>query len=327
MNKSLVEKLLPITAEEERVLESGEIDPTVYTENADFVVDGRKLLSASKLIEIRRHTRFVHFPKHRHNYIEVVYMCRGETTHIVNDESIQLKEGDLLFLSQRATHEILPARKEDIAINFIILPEFFEQMYAMLEEEKSPLSDFIIGCLFQRHSNYNYLYFNVAGVLPIQNLVEILVYYVSEEDADQGLLPIKQRTMSLLLVQLMHFADKMRTSQDGASQDSLAVAVLKYVDAKYKDATLTEFAAMQNYDMAWVSKEIKRQIGKTFKELLHEKRMSLATYLLVHTKISISELMEIIGYENSSFFHKKFKGRYGMSPKEYRQSSEKREKR
>jgi YesN/AraC family two-component response regulator len=125
----------------------------------------------------------------------------------------------------------------------------------------------------------------------------------------------------------MHFADKMRTSQDDNSKDSLAVAVLKYIDAKYKDATLTEFAAMQNYDMAWVSKEIKRQIGKTFKELLHEKRMSLATYLLVHTKISIAELMEIIGYENSSFFHKKFKGRYGMSPKEYRQNSEKREKR
>jgi len=327
MNKSLIEKLLPVTAEEERVLESGVIDPAIYTEMADFVIDGRKLLPASKLIEIRRHTRFVHFPKHRHNYIEVVYMCQGATTHIVNDESIQLEEGDLLFLSQRAVHEILPARKEDIAINFIILPEFFEQMYAMLEEEKSPLSDFIIGCLFQRHSNYNYLYFNVAGVLPIQNLVEILVYYVSEQNVDQNLLSIKQRTMSLLLVQLMHFADKMRTSQDDGKSDSLAVAVLKYIDAKYKDATLTEFAAMQNYDMAWVSKEIKRQIGKTFKELLHEKRMSLATYLLVHTTISIAELMEIIGYENSSFFHKKFKERYGMSPKEYRQNAEKREKR
>lgn len=86
-----------------------------------------------------------------------------------------------------------------------------------------------------------------------------------EEHASQGLLAIKQRAMALLLVQLMHFADKLRTSQDGTSTDSLAVVVLKYIDTKYKNAALTEFAAMQNYDMAWVNKEIKRQIGKTFK--------------------------------------------------------------
>ena len=323
MKAEMLERLIPITEEEESILAWGRLDPSIYTEKAEFIIDSKKLLEPGKLIEIRRHTRFIHFPSHRHNYIEAVYMCRGATTHIINGEEIVLHEGDLLFLNQRATHEILPANANDIAINFIILPEFFEQMYAMLEEEKSPLSDFIIGCLSERNSNhsqgnYGYLYFNVAEILPIQNLMEIMVYTILDETTSNR--SIMQRTMALLLAHLMNFADKMYPDQEG-TRDRLAVTVLKYIDAKYKDATLTELAGVLNYDLAWISKEIKRQLGRTFKELLHEKRMSMAVYLLMNTKMSVAEVMEIIGYENSSFFHKKFKEKYGMSPKEYRRNN------
>ena len=84
----MLEKLLPITKEEKKVSEScGKIDASLYTEKNNFIIDSRKLLRIGKLIEIRLHTRFVHFPKHRHNYIEVVYMYQGSTTHIINDEN------------------------------------------------------------------------------------------------------------------------------------------------------------------------------------------------------------------------------------------------
>ena len=36
MNKAPIKKLIPITAEEEHVLESSEIDPAICTEDAGF---------------------------------------------------------------------------------------------------------------------------------------------------------------------------------------------------------------------------------------------------------------------------------------------------
>ena len=42
-----------------------------------------------------------------------------------------LQEGDLLFLNQNAVQEILPAGKDDIAVNFIVLPEFFDTAFFM----------------------------------------------------------------------------------------------------------------------------------------------------------------------------------------------------
>ena len=145
MNRELLEKLSIITEEEQSVLDGNtQVDFDIYNYDASFIIDSQKLLEKGKLIEVRPHTRFIHFPKHRHNYIEMIYMCKGTTTHIVNGQEIILNEGDILFLSQQAEQEILPASATDIAINFIILPEFFDKVFQLLEGEKNPLSEFLV---------------------------------------------------------------------------------------------------------------------------------------------------------------------------------------
>ena len=67
------------------------------------------------MITLRPHTRVIHFPPHTHDYVEVIYMCQGTTTHIVNGQTIRLNAGDLLFLNQSTTHEVCKADYEDIA--------------------------------------------------------------------------------------------------------------------------------------------------------------------------------------------------------------------
>ena len=148
MREELLQHLREITDEEKALLQGqGDIQKDLYTSGKDFVVDNARLLEKGHLIELRPHTRFAHFPRHRHNYVELVYMCCGSTTHIVNDtERIVLTEGDLLFLSQTATQEILPAGREDIAVNFIILPEFFDRALSMIERD-NVLRAFLISTL------------------------------------------------------------------------------------------------------------------------------------------------------------------------------------
>ncbi len=126
MNQEILDRLGVITDEEREIINGRtEIDRNRYTEGRDLVIDSKKMLEHGKMISIRPHTRFVHFPKHKHNYIEVIYMCKGETVHYIDGEKVVLKTGELLFLNQHATQEILPAGEKDIGINFIILPEFF----------------------------------------------------------------------------------------------------------------------------------------------------------------------------------------------------------
>ena len=144
MNQQLIRELSQITEEEQRILDGDpSIDPAIYSDSPAFVIDSRKMLQKGKLIQVRPHTRFVHFPRHTHNYVEMIYMCSGQTVHVINGSKIVLRTGELLILNQHATQEILPASAEDIAVNFIILPEFFDQTLAMLGSEPSRLSCFL----------------------------------------------------------------------------------------------------------------------------------------------------------------------------------------
>ena len=316
MNQNLLEKLSVITEEEQKILDGNtRVNFDVYNNDSSFVIDSQSLLEKGKLIEIRPHTRFIYFPKHRHNYIEMIYMCRGRTTHVVNDQEIILDEGDLLFLSQQAQQEILPAGVNDIAINFIILPEFFDKVFQLLEGEKNPLSEFLMSCVFKSQSSYSHLYFSVADVLPIQNLIENMVWSLSNNLHNKH--AINQKTMGLLLLQIMNHTDKLE-SNNSDFKGKLALDVLSYINEHFKDGSLTKLATLLNYDLHWLSKEIKNQTGKNFTTLLQEKRMLQASYLLKQTQIPIADVIESVGYENSSFFFRKFKECYGISPKKYR---------
>ena len=66
-------------------------------------MDAGKLLERGKLIDIRSHTRFIRFPAHSHNYVEMIYMCKGSTVPTINGERIELHTGELLLLHQ---HEV-----------------------------------------------------------------------------------------------------------------------------------------------------------------------------------------------------------------------------
>ena len=319
MNQEMLRRLSVITEEVREILNGRrEIDRTRYTEGRELVIDSRKMLESGKMIRIRPHTRFVRFPRHKHNYIEVIYMCQGQTTHFIDGEQVVLKEGELLFLNQHATQEICPAGEQDIAVNFIILPEFFDTAFEMMGEEENLLRDFLVGCLCNDPRYASYLHFKVADVLPVQNLVENMVWTLLNDQPNKR--SINQITMGLLFLQLMHYTDKISHSSESFEQ-KLIFQVLKYIDENYKDGELTKLASLLGYDIYWLSRMIKRLTGRTYKELLQIKRINQAAFLLLNTRLPVTDISCAVGYDNTSYFHRLFRQRYQMSPKEYRENN------
>lgn len=317
INKELMDILAPITKEEQAILDGRhDIDADIYMDAGSSTINSKKLLSAGKLITVRPHTRFVHFPKHSHNFIEVIYMCSGTTTHIINGNKLVLKEGELLFLGQNANQEILPAGINDIAVNFIVLPEFFDVSLVMLKDEETPLRAFIINSLKSNNSNSSYMHFKVADVLPIQNLVENLIWTLIKGTSNKR--KINSFTMGLIFLQLMDYTDRLVLYD---KEEQTILKVLKYADENYRDGSLTELASSLHYDFSWLSREIKRKTGKTYTEIVQEKRLSQASFLLTNTDMNISDIANRVGYDNVSYFHRLFKKRFNMSPYKYKNAT------
>lgn len=320
MKDEIVNELMKIRDEEYDILNGNkQIEKSIYTNHKEFVVDSNLMLDKGKLMDIRPHTRFIPFPKHKHNYIEIIYMCKGQTTHIINDfDEITLQQGDLLFLNQNTYHEILPASKEDIAINFIVLPEFFDVAFRMMEEENA-LRDFLVGSLKQNTALTNYLLFKLNDVLPARNLIENMVWSLLNKKADNR--QINQTTMGLLLLELLRNTEKIEQNGQNQYERNTVFAILRYIEENYKTANLSELSIQLNQPIYYLSRLVKNSTGQTYKELLQRKRLNQAAYLLTSTKLSITDIIVAIGYDNTSYFHKVFKERFGVTPKEYRKGS------
>lgn len=295
---------------------SSKIQKTLYTEKQEFVIDSGKLLEKGQLIEIRPHTRFTYFPRHRHNYIEMIYMCSGSTSHIINDtKKVFLREGDLLLMNQNVFHEILPAGEEDIAINFIILPAFFDRAFAMTEDV-GILQEFLISTLSSDTSHSNYLHFQTSGVIPIQNLVENMIWAIENPSTFSD--TVNQTTMGLLLLNLSSFSDTMNKSDPNQYRQKLVFSVLKYVETHYQTASLEEISKKIKQPTYYISRLLKEETGSNFKELLRQKKLQQAARLLSRTRLPVEAIFEAVGYNNSSYFYRKFLEKYGMTPRTYR---------
>ena len=314
MNREILDKLIPLTEEEKKLISGRkEINRVLYMESGKNVINSKKLLEQGKLITIRPHTRFVHFPPHVHDYIEVVYMCCGTTRHIINGDTIDLKEGELLFLSRNATQEIMPAGKYDIAVNFIVMPQFFDRTLAMLTNEETPIQSFLTDCLKNTDSSTPYLYFKVSDVLPIRNLVENLVWNLIYKEPNKR--QINQNTMGLLFLLLLNYTERLEYKN---KDDELIINVLRYVEENYVNGSLTELAESLHYEFAWLSREIKNRTGKNYTRLVQERRLAQAEFLIKNSDIKISEIARQTGYDNISYFHRLFNKTYKMTPKKYR---------
>ncbi len=319
MNAELLKQLSVITAEEQRILNGDELDFKNYSDSGLGLVDCQKLLESGRLIAIRPNTRFTAFPSHSHNYVEMVYMCSGSQKHIINgDTEIILNQGELLLLNQHASHETGITGKDDIAVNFIVLPTFFDTAIELIGTDNK-LSEFIVSGLAGHGHTISYMHFNVADVLPVQNLLENLIWSIVNRQPNRR--NINQVTMGLLFLNLLGCTERLISNATQSVAEQIVVSALREIEENYPAASLSRVAERNHVTAAYVSRLVREMTGKTFKDLLQEKRIAKAALLLRNTELPIGDIIFNVGYENTSYFYKIFTHTYGMSPREYRNST------
>ena len=122
-------------------------------------------------------------------------------------------------------------------------------------------------------------------------------------------------TMALLFMQLMGHTETLDTPD---TEQAVIFKVLAYIESRYVDGRLTELAEQLHYDLYSLSREIKRKTGKNYTQLVQEKRLAQAAFLLKNTDRNVDDIANAVGYENMGYFHRIFKAAFGVSPRKYR---------
>lgn len=316
MKQKLLDELMKISEEEQKYLAGqGDIEKQLYAKEQIGEIDRELLLKRGQLITVRPHSRFVDFPEHRHNYVEIMYVAQGSITHFIEGKELVLHKGDVLMLNQQVVHSIKRADYQDIGINFIALPEFFEVPLSMLGGE-NVLARFVTSVFRQKDPVSHYLLFRLQENEQVENLMENMVESMLHGYANEDI--INQYSMGIVFLYLLNHLENLSHNSSMDYKETVVQAVLGYINSDCKNASLMRIAEDTHQSITALSKLIKQKTGYNFKELLQRKRFQMAVHLLCDTKLSIEEIALDVGYENQSYFFRQFKERYGMTPRKYR---------
>lgn len=200
------------------------IDKSIFISEQSNVVDADKLLKANQQFAVRKHARFCEYPKHRHNYLEFMYVYGGEMVTIIDDQEIVIKQGELLLLNQNIEHAIKYTNENDIIFNFIIKPEFLEFLSGMAEEQNEVFS-FIFDALYSYDNKGEYLIFKVSNNEIVRNHIEAIITNIYQQQLNHSF--TLKLLVGLLLTELMNNPHLIETYESNNYNKLVVISILK----------------------------------------------------------------------------------------------------
>ncbi len=282
-----------------------------------WIINNKKLMNQSEVISIHKHDRFIKFDKHKHDYLEMMFVYSGSIKQEIEGEKLVIDKGEILLLDMNVEHSIEVASVDDIAINVLIKKEFFDWIFMSQIADNDLISNFIVEAIYGKNEFKQYIHFKTSENDKVCNfMIQILMEYY---DKKNGMETAIRAYIMLLFNELLRDYKNNLSSEIVSKIDlTISTEILNYINSHYKDITLKVMADHFSYNPDYIGKLVKKIIGKTLTELVKEKKIKQAEYLLQNTKMSVINVITEVGYSNVSYFYRQFKEQVGITPDEYR---------
>ena len=94
--------------------------------------------------------------------------------------------------------------------------------------------------------------------------------------------------------------------------------MLRFNDIEYLQGGIPKLMENLNYNQIYINRIFKKTMGMSIGTHLNETRLQFALTYLKTSNLSINDISEILGFSSPSFFYKKFREKYGITPNDYR---------
>ncbi len=253
------------------------------------------------------------FKKHKHDFVEMVYVMRGKYTHTIDGKEYIARHGDMVIINYNQTHEI---KGEGVYVNILMKPEYinvslanYENAFALLnlsefEDFKKTLDKSKTLITFSK---------NEQG--EIENIIEGIIK--EKNDCTPGYELAVRSRFNLLLIMIFR---KMSLNFDNGF-DGVSEKLLHYITLHCgENITLSSVAKMCSYNTSYFSRIFKEYTSKTFTSFLKEARIEKAANLILSTNLKIDEIAFQVGYSDKTKFFAHFKEFKGTTPLKLRKS-------
>ena len=246
------------------------------------------------------------FEEHRHSEIEIIFCLKGNFDILVSNTSYSIREGELVFISSMAAHEV-PKNGADfhllIEVGSMLLSEYFEALAGKAPEnpifsftDNKELSALVKETAFLTKHPKTFSDLSIRG-----NLLKI---------------------SALIMEMLVSENAEARTSKALRSVANIEKA-LHLIHTQYEeDLQVEAMAELCGYSKSNFCKIFKNITGNTFHNLLNQHRVKVAKNLLAETNLSIEHIAVQTGFADAKSFCRTFKNITGSTPSALRKKSD-----
>lgn len=296
---------------------------TKSTADQAIILNMLNMIQNTDGIIVAKQDRFSDVPLHRHDWFELAYMYSGSCTITLGDNSltaenrtITLTRGQTLLIDRNTPHSCLACGEDDILINLLIRKNDLDTNFFNRFSNESYLSQFLINALNNQTAEDSFLYFHSENSrrLPIFMTEFLCEFYDKSMNSNDFL----DSYITLIFLELAEvFKDDLHQKNIGHYSRQI-FSILHYIEKNAMTCTLKSTADAFHMNPNYLSNYIKKHTGRTYKELIQNQRLQAAATLLSNTTLPVTEVSQQCGYENVSFFYKKFSERFHCSPGEFR---------
>jgi AraC-like DNA-binding protein len=252
---------------------------------------------------------------HRHNYYEIFYFLRGAGEHDIDFRTYPIRDNSIHFISPGQVHQV---RRSPESHGYILL--FTAEFYAVnLGKER-----IFAELPFMSQSSPNpVLLLSEHQQSPF---LETIKMFEAELRADRA--HREEMLRAYLNIFLVHarrlFEETARADGSGSPAHELIDRLRILIEHHFTTIHAAgAYAEMLSVSQNHLNTTVRKLLGRTIGDLVHERIILEAKRLLFHTELSVKEIAFGLNYDDPSYFTRFFRRHAGISPQEFREASRK----
>lgn len=253
---------------------------------------------------------------HWHPELEVNLVLKGNAEAIINFESYNVSEGDIVIINKDEVHGFFRNESTDFNCKAVV----FHLDFIGGKTTDDIFMEFIAPLANKEKQFVNLLNADFPGYNVLKReLEEILKVY--EEKAPFYKLLLKSRILNLLY--LLFSFQAVRTVSVSSKRNTSMKAAIDFIAQNYnRHISAEEAAAVAGYSKYHFLRVFKDAVGMEFSRYVNRVRFDHAVLLLKETGLSITDIALATGFSDSAYFTRKFKEEFHTTPLIFRKTTE-----
>lgn len=251
---------------------------------------------------------------HWHPELEILLIRNGTLTVVDNQETYRCVPGDLFFIAPEHLHT-MRAAAEPVVYEAFLFPLSF-----LSSSEFDDLQGRFLAPVMQKKLLFPVRVSGHAGLLSLfdriyeENTVRSTAYQLATKAM------LLQAFCLLFRDGLFHSASENAADPSG-ERLRLLREIVTFLDENYRrNVTLEETAGRFHLSPKYFSRFFHQNFGKTFTEYINDCRILSSRRLLEETDETVLSVALSCGFENVSYFIRRFRASMGVTPGEYRKN-------